>query len=263
MPNDAAPQPETAKKLSHELEKKLGPVEPITDLLVHAHGDVPIVEPMTQRALRRAERQGSPAAIWFFGGVVTLLLIVQTVQLIVGARPPPVIVAEPTNGKRTAADGDAIPDEGDLDRLLRESRLDLHKGVYETSIRLLEPLLADPKMMSKAQRRDAYFMLSTAHRALRHYDVAQGYYLKAIDQAIDRSAPSLALEDASRLREDGRFADARRKLCQLLARYDGLGKQDEPLAATAAARLADSWYAQALATGQVSPLPNPTSGEAR
>lgn len=265
MPNEAVKKRDSAAKLPAELEKRLGPVTPIADELLHAAGDLPIVEP-SARSPRRGERPGSPAALWFFGSVVTLLLILQSLQLFLNASarvpPPPPTTAGSAPRASTTTDSD-VPSEGEFDRLLRESRLDLNKGVYETAIRLLEPLVEDPDLLEKPQRREAYFLLCQAHRALQHHELAQAYYLKAIDQAVDRSAPALTLEDAGRLREDGRFAEAREKLCELLARTDGLSVREKPLATQAAARLADAWYAQAVASRQLAPLPSPGQEESR
>jgi tetratricopeptide (TPR) repeat protein len=255
MANDAA------NEVDDELEQQLGPVEPIADELLESPADVPIVERRRSRhAPIPAAAGATTAATWFFGTVVTLLLALQTWQLLVAPHAPDAPAAAPAEGP--TADAALARQEAaaaaEIDRLLYESRTQLHRGVYETAIRLLEPLLEEPATLGQSQRHEAYYLLSQAHRALHHFEKAQAYYLRAIDQSVDRHAPALVLEDASQLATQGRFDGARQKLCELLARRDGLDADDVAFATQAAARVADTWYDQAVAGGQIAPLPGAT-----
>jgi tetratricopeptide (TPR) repeat protein len=252
---------DVANEVDDELEQKLGPVEPIDDELLSSPADVPIVERRRSRHAPAPRATGTTtAATWFFGTMVTVLLALQTWQLLLAphepAAPP---AAPPADASADGVEAKAAAEAAaQVDRLLYESRTQLHRGVYETAIRLLEPLLEEPALLGQSQRHEAYYLLSQAHRALHHFEKAQAYYLRAIDQSVDRHEPALVLEDASELATQGRFDGARQKLCQLLARRDGLDARDVPFATQAAARVADSWYEQAVASGQIAPLPGAT-----
>jgi len=252
---------DVAKEVDDELERKLGPVEPIADELLESPADFPIVE--RRRGRHASPPRATPAtttATWFFGTVVTLLLALQTWQLFLAPHETAAPPAAPAEG--ATRDGALAKQEAEaaaeIDRLLFESRTQLHRGVYETAIRLLEPLLEQPALLGQSQRHEAYYLLSQAHRALHHFEKAQAYYLRAIDQSVDRHEPALVLEDASQLAAQGRFDGARQKLCALLARRDGLDANDVAFATQAAARVADAWYQQAVASGQLAPLPGAT-----
>jgi len=252
---------DVAKEVDDELERKLGPVEPIADELLESPADVPIVERRRSRhAPIPVAAAASTAATWFFGTVVTLLLALQTWQLLLAPHAPETPPAAPPESATTdaALAKQAAAAAAEIDRLLYESRTQLHRGVYETAIRLLEPLLEQPTLLGQSQRHEAYYLLSQAHRALNHLEKAQAYYLRAIDQSVDRHEPALVLEDASQLATQGRFDGARQKLCGLLARRDGLDARDVPFATQAAARVADTWYEQAVSSGQIAPLPGAT-----
>ncbi|MSR46825.1 MAG: hypothetical protein EXS13_07160 [Planctomycetes bacterium] len=254
-----------AKELvMHAEEERQGrgaPIESMADPLLDSAADAAFFSPhKPASAAQHGYGPSSNAAMWFFGAVVTGLLVVQTLQLFSSRYPDP--AAPPTHANPT----NTAPQEGhdsskgaEIDRLLYESRIGIDRGVYETAIRLLEPLLEQPHALSKSERSQTYLLLSQAHRAMDNIPRAQKYYLLAIDQSIDRHEPALILEDASELRDDGRFAESRQKLCALLARRDGLDKKGESLATLAAARVADTWYAQAVATGQLAPLPSLTA----
>jgi tetratricopeptide (TPR) repeat protein len=212
-------------------------------------------------APRRESARPSAAPMWFFGTVVCALLALQTVEML-GRRDA---IGEGRGGARGGGargggeegDGtDHAPPESAADRILNDARAGVDRGVYETAIRLLEPMIEKPELLTKSERRESYLLLSTAYRALKDIPRSQAYYLRAIDQSVDRHEPALVLEEASELLADGRFSDARRKLCGLLARRDGLEKDDDALAALAAARVADSWYAQAAASQALAPLPD-------
>ena len=254
---------EVANEVDDELEQTLGPVEPIADELLSSPADVPIYERRRSRHAPPPRPTGTTtAATWFFGTVVTALLALQTWQLLLAPDapvvPPVADVATPAAAAAAANAKQEAEAAAEIDRLLFESRTQLHRGVYETAIRLLEPLLEEPALLGQSQRHEAYYLLSQAHRALHHFEKAQAYYLRAIDQSVDRHEPALVLEDASLLAGQGRFDGARRKLCELLARRDGLAAKDLPFATQAAARVADTWYEQAIASGSSAPLPGAT-----
>ncbi len=242
------------------VERKLDPVDLIEDELLAATPYAPIVEAIGgSRDFQSGDgygARGSSRALWFFGAVVSALLILQTTQLFLD-REERLAPSSPTAaGEESTATGESHRSpEQEVDRLLYESRIKLNRGVYEDVIRILEPLVADSTLTGKEQRWESYLLLARAHRALGNVERAQSYYLRATDQSIDRQEPALVLEDASDLSASGRFLEARETLFGLLARRDGLPKAAAPFAALAEARVADSWYAQALATGQIAPLP--------
>ena len=224
---------------------------------------MPSGEPRTSLAPRsHVEARNASPALWFFGAVVTALLALQTAQLF---RSPP------GAGSTEAAPPQETPpavtsqrtSEQEVSRLLFESRVQMNAHVYEDAVRILEPLVADARQLDQWQRWEAYLLLARAHRALGNIERAQAFYLRATDQSVDRREPALVLEDSSALAADGRFPEAREKLQELLARRDGLAKRDLPFAGLAEARLADSWYAQAIAGGQVRPLPGGLPEEQR
>ncbi len=255
--------PAAAGATTDALEREFGPLDGSTEPFL-AHSLPSPAEPIENlddsswRSRGSDERRGggSPTSTWFFGGVVTLLLIVQSLQLLQHETPVPAPGGAP---RPAVSNEDAVPLESDIDRLLRESRVELHKGVYEHAIRLLEPLMEDPEQLPRMQRREAWFLLSQAHRAMNHFDRAQACYLRAIDASIDRNDPALMLEDSGLLRDDGRYSESRELLFELLARRDGFDPKSAPLAVLAAARLGDNWYAQAAATGSLAPLPAASS----
>ncbi|MBL8841040.1 MAG: hypothetical protein JNL90_05845 [Planctomycetes bacterium] len=264
-PNATPGAASAAKAAPDEVEQRLGPIEPIADELLASPSDVPIVESRRSLPSRGGgEARSSSPALWFFGAVVTALLALQTVQLFLAPRGA-------ANAATAATDGNAPPataapqrtSEQEVSRLLYESRVQMSAHVYEDAVRILEPLVADPTRLDQWQRWEAYLLLARAHRALGNVERAQAFYLRATDQSVDRREPALVLEDSGELAADGRYAEAREKLCELLARRDGLAKRDLPFAGLAEARLADTWYAQALASGQVRALPGGSAEEQR
>src|SRR5262249_22016002 len=127
--------------------------------------------------------------------------------------------------------------------------------LYEDVVAVLEPLAADQNALTAEQRFEANLLLARAHRALGNLDKAHLFSLRATDQAVERKAPAQLLEHASLLAQDGRYPEARRTLCQLLARGDALSGKEQTYRVLAEARLADLWFKEARASGQLAPLP--------
>ena len=137
---------------------------------------------------------------------------------------PPSIAANASLSSRPDAAGPRggrSPAE-EVDRALFDTRVSLKNGLYEQVLRILEPLAEDPQMLDANQRFEAYLLLAKAHRALGNVEKAQQWSLKATDQAVDRREPAQVFEEAATLADEGRHADARRVLHQLLARADAL-----------------------------------------
>ena len=70
-----------------------------------------------------------------------------------------------------------------------------------------------------------------------------------------RREPEQVFEEASALTDEGRHADARRVLHQLLARADALPEKDKDYRVKAQVRVADAWWDEAIRTGAFAPLP--------
>jgi tetratricopeptide (TPR) repeat protein len=236
------------------IDEDFGPAEPIEDELLTSVGEVPIVEPVEPKPVS-AGSSSLTRALWFFGIVVTALVILQTVQMLV-VRPAvergDSAAAGPAESAGTR--GGRSPAE-EVDRTLFESRVQLDRGLYEQVLRVLEPLAENPQMLDANQRFEAYVLLAKAHRALGNVEKAQKWGLKATDQAVDRREPAQVFEEAATLADEGRHADARRVLHQLLARADALSEKDADYRLKAQVRVADAWWDEAVRSGAFAPLP--------
>jgi tetratricopeptide (TPR) repeat protein len=237
-----------------EFDDDFAAPEPIEDELLTSVGDVPLVEPVERRAPSDGSR-GLTRALWFFGVVVTALAVLQTVQMFV-ARPvvervEPAVVQRP---EPPPAPAGRTPAEA-IDRTLLDSRVQLSRGLYEQVRRILEPLAEDPRLLDENQRFEAYLLLAKAHRALGNVEKAQQWSLKATDQAVDRREPEQVIAEASRLADEGRHADARRILHQMLACADALPEKQADYRLKAQVRVADAWWGEAVRSGAFAPLP--------
>jgi tetratricopeptide (TPR) repeat protein len=236
------------------IDEAFGPAEPIEDELLTSVGDVPLVEPVEKHAPAEASH-GLTRALWFFGIVVTALVALQTIQMFMvrpaGERDDPAPASRP----EAAAPRRGHAPAEEIDRALFDSRVQLSRGLYEQVRRVLEPLAEDPELLDVNQRFEAYLLLAKAHRALGNVEKAQQWSLKATDQAVDRREPEQVFEEASALTEEGRHADARRVLHQLLARADALPEKDRDYRIKAQVRVADAWWDEAIRTGAFAPLP--------
>lgn len=259
------------------IDEDFAPQEPIEDELLTSVGDVPLVDPVEHRAPADGSR-GLTRALWFFGIVVTALAALQTAQMFV-ARPPVERVerpepvesagpAVPVAPPRVVAPPQPPPPQTGrtpaeaIDRTLLDSRVQLSRGLYEQVRRILEPLAEDPQLLDANQRFEAYLLLAKAHRALGNVEKAQQWSLKATDQAIDRREPAQVFEEASTLAGEGRHADARRVLHQLLARADALPEKEAESRLKAQVRVADAWWGEAVRSGAFAPLPGLERGPA-
>jgi len=257
--SETANEPLDDKEVGSELssaaiDEDFGPAEPIEDELLTSVADVPLVEPV--EPMPASEGSSSlTRALWFCGVVVTALVILQTVQMLV-VRPAvergESAAAGPAESSGTR--GGRSPAE-EVDRTLFESRVQLERGLYEQVLRVLEPLAEDPQMLDPNQRFEAYVLLAKAHRALGSVEKAQKWVLKATDQAVDRREPAQVFEEAATLADEGRHADARRVLHQLLARADALSEKDADYRLKAQVRVADAWWGEAIRSGAFAPLP--------
>jgi tetratricopeptide (TPR) repeat protein len=260
LPEEPLDSDEVSSALSEEaissaaIDEAFGPAEPIEDELLTSVGDVPLVEAVEHKPAPEGS-SSLTRALWFFGIVVTALIVLQTIQMFVVRpavdRAEPSLASHPgTAGPR----GGRSPAE-EVDRALFDTRVSLKNGLYEQVLRILEPLAEDPQMLDANQRFEAYLLLAKAHRALGNVEKAQQWSLKATDQAIDRREPAQVFEEAATLADEGRHADARRVLHQLLARADALTEKDADYRLKAQVRVADAWWGEAIHTGAFAPLP--------
>jgi tetratricopeptide (TPR) repeat protein len=230
-----------------------GAAEPIEDELLTSVSDVPIVEPVAPR--EGGSAAGLTRALWFFGVAVTALVALQTVQLFLH-RTPSAPAGEPVATYSPPPEAHVDRNSAErIDQVLLESRVHFQRGLYEDVRRVIEPLAEDPKLLDSNQRFEAYLLLAKAHRALGNVEKAQQWSLKATDQETDRREPDQIFESAATLSGQGRDAEARRLLHQLLARADALTAKDQPYRLQAAVRVADAWWSEAMRSGAFAPLP--------